>query len=407
MKILFSKIIVCAIIFLITSGSYSQSEFELVESVPVETTLEQSQLPRALDVWIKMISNAKESIDIETFYFANENGQSLEQVMTAIKAAAQRGVKIRIMVDSSFYSGSEKSIDALNDIENITIKKIPFGNLAGGVMHAKYFIVDNENLFLGSQNMDWRALIHIHEVGARVKDKDLARTFHELFETDWALCDGNIYGLANQKVNFFVSSAAPVTISSGLYGKIILYPAFSPAKLNMAGLSSEEEELLKVISNTKDSLDIQMYSYTTKARNETNFYGAIDSALKNAAARGVKIKIIFSDWAIRDVATENIKELSQVSNIQIKFSSIPQYSGGFIPYSRVEHCKYFTADNNISWISTANWEYSYFNNSRNATLIIDNMKINKALNEVFYRSWDSPYANFVDVNKKYEAVKRK
>ncbi|MBK8552502.1 MAG: hypothetical protein IPL53_16110 [Ignavibacteria bacterium] len=384
-----------------------REEFELVESVPVETDLEQSSLPRTLDVWLKMMNNAKESIDIETFYFADEKGQPLEEIITAIKNAASRGVQVRIIVDSSFYfNNKEKSIDALEGIQNISIKKIPIGNLAGGVMHAKYFIVDNENLFLGSQNMDWRALIHIHEIGVRVKNKELARTFSEVFETDWKLCDGNNYGLINQAVNYFVNSDNPVIINSNDFGKIILYPAFSPSNINMNGLSSEEEELLKIINNTKDSLSIQMYSYSPKAKNEKNYYDDIDKALRNAASRGVKIKIIFSDWSIKDPATEFIKNLSIVENIEIKFSTIPQYSGGYIPYSRVDHCKYFISDNNISWISTSNWEWGYFHNSRNATLIIENSKVNSELSKVFLRSWDGPYSNAVDINKNYEPVKR-
>ncbi len=388
------------------SGIHAQDEFEIVESVPLETILEQSDLSRTQDVWLKMINDSKQSIDIEVFYFASKKDEPMERIMSALKDAASRGVMIRIIVDSSFYVNSDKSVDELEGIPNIQIKKFPMANVAGGVMHAKYFIVDGENLFIGSQNMDWRALIHIHEMGARVKDKNLARTFHEVFETDWKLCDGNYYGLTNQAINFFVTASNPVTINTSQYGDIILYPAFSPPKINMQGLSVEEDELLNIIKSCKDSLLIQMYSYTSKARNETNYYGTLDSALRQAASRGVKIKIIFSDWAIKDVATDFIKSLSTISNIQVKFSSIPQYSGGYIPFSRVEHCKYFTADDNISWISTANWEWGYFYNTRNATLIINNRKVNEKLSTVFLRDWDGPYTNFVDINKKYESVKR-
>lgn len=387
------------------SNANAQDEFQLVESVPVETILEQSKLPRTLDVWLKMINNAKENIDIETFYFANQKEQPLEQILSALKDAASRGVQIRIIVDSSFYVNNDKSIDELEGIQNITIKKIPIGNIAGGVMHAKYFIIDNENLFVGSQNMDWRALIHIHEIGARVKSKEIARTFHEVFETDWKLCDGNNYGLLNQAINYFINSQNPAIINSNEFEKIILYPAFSPPKINMSGLSFEEEELVKIINNTKDRLLIQMYSYSPKTKNERS-YNTIDSALRVAASRGVKVKIIFADWAIRDAAIDFIKSLSTVQNIEIKFSSIPQYTGGFIPYSRVEHCKYFVADNNISWISTSNWEWGYFHNSRDAALIIENEKVNSELSKVFFRDWDGPYTSFVDVNRKYEPVKR-
>ncbi|MEO8209692.1 MAG: phospholipase D-like domain-containing protein [bacterium] len=382
----------------------AQDEFELVESVPLETILEQSDIPRTLDVWLKMINEAEETIDIEMFYFANEKGQPLEQVINALRNAAGRGVKIRIIVDSSFYANSnEKSIDELDSFQNITVNKIPMGRIAGGVMHAKYFIVDNENLFIGSQNMDWRSLIHIHEIGARVKNKALAKTFEEVFATDWEYC-GEIF--SNQIYGNYANSSNTVTLNSSKFGNIIIYPAFSPVKINFPGMNSEEEELLRIIKNTKDSLLIQMYSYSPKAKNEKNYYDTLDNALRDAASRGIKVKIIFSDWAIRDAAIDFIKNLSTVNNIQIKFSSIPQYSGGFIPFSRVDHSKYFIADNFISWISTSNWEWGYFYNSRNATLIIENEKINSELSEVFYRCWNGPYTNYVDINKKYEPVKR-
>lgn len=383
-----------------------QDEFELVESVPVETILDQSSLPRTSDVWLKMINDAKSSLDIEVFYFADEKGQPLEEIMNALKNAADQGVKIRIIVDSSFYINNDKSVDKLQGRENIQIKKIPVGNIAGGVMHAKYFIADKENLFIGSQNMDWRALIHIHEIGVRVKNSDLAKTFGDVFETDWQLCDGNREGLSDQPGKNYINSSNLVTLHSDEYGKIVLYPAFSPPSLNMNGLSSEETELLKMISIAQDSLHIQMYSYSPKAKNEKNYYDKIDLALREAASRNVKIKIIFSDWAIREPATDFIKKLSQVNNIEIKFSSIPEYSGGFIPYSRVEHCKYFTADNNVSWISTSNWEWGYFNNCRNATLIIENEKVNSELSNVFFRDWNGPYTSNIDVNKEYKSVKR-
>ena len=32
------------------------------------------------------------------------------------------------------------------------------GKAWGGVLHAKYFLVDDDGLYLGSQNFDWRAL---------------------------------------------------------------------------------------------------------------------------------------------------------------------------------------------------------------------------------------------------------
>ncbi|MFA5404394.1 MAG: phospholipase D-like domain-containing protein, partial [Ignavibacteria bacterium] len=84
-------------------------DFSLVESVPVETSLEQSKLPRVSDIWLDMITGATETIDIETFYIANEKGEVLEKILKAIKDAASRGVQVHIMIDESFYNSSEKS----------------------------------------------------------------------------------------------------------------------------------------------------------------------------------------------------------------------------------------------------------------------------------------------------------
>lgn len=399
-------------LFSVTLAKSQDSVFTLVESVPVETGLEQSPLPRASDVWLDMLNNAKETIDIETFYIANEKGEVLERILKAIKDASSRGVKVRIIIDESFYNNNhEKSADELSSIENITIRKIPFREIAGGVMHAKYFVVDKKDLFIGSQNMDWRALKHIHEMGARVKNKKLARAFLNIFEIDWALCenqsDENLTKLKKKYRKNVVSSRKPLKLKTGEFGDVLLYPAFSPAGFLPEKFSKEETELLKIIKKTKNRLLIQMYSYSLKGEEKDIAYDKIDKALRDAAGRGVKIKIIFSNWAIKKGATESIQRLSTVPNIEIKFSNIPGFSGGFIPYSRVDHCKFFISDSTLSWLGTSNWERGYFYESRNAALIIQNEDINSLLEEVFLRSWNSSFVESVDVNKKYEPMKRK
>ena len=383
-----------------------QSEIELVESVPAETILERSELHHAADVWMKMFNEAKKTIDIETFYFSNQKGEVLEPLLDALKAAANRGVVIRIIVDSSFYAGSEHSVDLLDGVKNITIKKLNMKPIAGGIMHAKYFVVDGDNVFTGSQNMDWRALKHIHEMGVRVKNEQIGYTFEEIFNIDYQLCDNHDVSLIKDKLSpkklQAINSLNPVKFESLEYGAVSLYPAFSPENITPSMLEGELESLLRIVSKAKDKILIQMYSYNTK-----NNFTQIDDALRAAAVRGVKIKIIFSNWAIRTDATEQIKSLSQVPNIEIKFSNIPEYSAGFIPYARVEHCKYFMADDDMSFISSANWEKGYFYDTRNATMIINNSRINAALQSVFMRDWNGDLTETVDPQKMYEPVKKK
>ena len=402
---------VCGILLASLSNTgWPQTIFQIVETVPAETIMEESKLPRAADVWIEMIKAAKKTIDMETFYIANEKGEPLEKVISETKSAAGRGVVVRIMIDGKFFERYKESANDFENIPNITIKKIPFDKISGGIMHAKYFVVDGEDLFLGSQNFDWRALKHIHEMGVRVKHKELADMFLRVFETDWKFCDGYETDakkfLLSESTKKVFTSKKMLTIVTFDYGTVKLYPAFSPNKLVNKGFAKEETELLKTIRNSKSRLRIQFYSYSTKGKSKKSPYEKIDKELRKAAARGVDVKIIFSDWAIKKDAIDAIKELSQVKGIEVKFSTMPQYSKGYIPYARVQHCKFFIADDDVSWISTSNWERDYFYDSRNAALVIVSGKVNETLEKVFDRVWNSAYAEKVDVEKEYKAVKR-
>jgi phosphatidylserine/phosphatidylglycerophosphate/cardiolipin synthase-like enzyme len=405
------KFLLILIVFSVTAGAaFTQTLFKIVESVPDETFLGESELPRAYDEWLDMIKSAKKTIDMETFYIASEKGEPLEKIIREVTAAADRGVKVRIMIDLSFFSRYPESAKDFENVKNITVKKIPFGEIAGGVMHAKYFVVDGEDLFIGSQNFDWRALKHIHEMGVRIKNEKLAGMFLDVFEYDWKMCDNydNQYReeLLKEFPKSVINAKNKLKNTTEEFGKLSLYPVFSPNSLVPKGWSGEETELLKIIKSAKKKLCIQFFSYSLKGSSKNSPYTKIDDALRAAAKKGVDVKIIFSDWAIKNGATEQIKELSQVQGIQIKFSTIPQYSKGFIPYSRVQHCKFFTADDDISWISTSNWERDYFYQSRNAALVIKNSKVNAELEKVFTRVWNSDYVETVDVNKKYKPVKR-
>lgn len=46
-------------------------------------------------------------------------------------------------------------------VEGVQVRKVNFGRLAKGVLHSKIWIVDRKHLFIGSANMDWRALTQV------------------------------------------------------------------------------------------------------------------------------------------------------------------------------------------------------------------------------------------------------
>lgn len=158
-------------------------EFELVESIPVETNLDNPDIRNTLEVWLEMIRDTKHTLELEEFYVSDAPGEPLEAVLDAIADAGRRGVRVRFIVDSRMYQTYPERVDWFSKQPNTEVRKLDMGSISGGVMHAKYFIVDGTQVFLGSQNFDWRALKHIHEIGCRVRSKGLARVFSDLFDS--------------------------------------------------------------------------------------------------------------------------------------------------------------------------------------------------------------------------------
>ncbi|MCK4447970.1 MAG: phospholipase, partial [Candidatus Marinimicrobia bacterium] len=90
-----------------------------------------------------------------------------------------------------------------------------------------------------------------------------------------------------------------------------------------------------------------------------------------------------------------------IPNISVKLSTIPEWTGGYIPFSRVEHCKFMVVDDSITWVGSSNWKRDYFYSSRNIGIIVKNKKINETMKNIFLKSWDGPYSWQVKPEVKY------
>jgi phospholipase D3/4 len=400
-------------IYAITNQSLDNKlshEIELTQSVPEKTIFSQSDIRTTQKVWIEMISNAKNSIDLGTFYIDNKKGKAMEPVINAILNAANKGVKVRIILDSSFHSLYPHEADDFEGVKNIEVRYLPINNSLGGIMHAKYIIVDSENIYVGSANSSWVELSQIHNIGIRILNKNIAATILRVFNLDWQFCKtGNFLG--NRKLLYKIYSKLPVTALQPQTVKIgndtaIVHPAFSPKQIVPSGLDIEQEQLIKIFKNAQKEVVMQVMTYTPQKKyGVVGYWAAFDNAIRDTASRGVHIKFIVSDWNNIKPNIDYIKSLALTPNVEIKISTIPQLKNKFIPYSRVEHCKYFVVDNNLSWIGTGNWEWSYFHTTRDITIIINSTKIAKQLKNVFLKDWNGPYTKSINISKEYKKPK--
>lgn len=380
-----------------SSRSFSQTpEIEFVESIPIETTLDNPDIPDAHGVWIAMINRARKSLDIEQFYISDQKGEPLEGVLVAIVQAAGRGVNVRILVDSRMYRTYPETVDSLGKQKNITSRVIDIGKQAGGIQHAKFFIVDGEEIFLGSQNFDWRALKHIHELGLRIRHKDLVKVYQDIFELDWNAAEKNeklVPSPRSYPTQFsFVRSDGDT---------VVLRPTMSPKSFIYDSVLWDEPNILELLNSAKREIDLQFLSYSNIGRDKSR-YDSLDSALRRAAARGVNVRMIVSDWDKGAPDDAPFKSLVKVPSIQVKFSVIPDWSAGYIPYARVDHCKFINVDGKKFWLGTSNAEKSYFYTSRNLGIIVENDSLAEKLHAIFMKSWESPYTEPVNPETQYK-----
>jgi phosphatidylserine/phosphatidylglycerophosphate/cardiolipin synthase-like enzyme len=384
--------------------------FELVQTAPVETTLTNADLRGPIEVWTELFDNAKSEICIGQFYVASVPGAPFERVIERLEAAGKRGVKIRFLIDKKGVSGlSEKStVERLRAIPNLEMRVLDVNQLTGnGIIHAKYLTVDRHIAFVGSQNFDWRAFTHIHETGLRITDAKVVGQVQAIFDQDWAaqatLAAGRTVAPLQAKAAILAGAPSAAALASAMPSDGSFLVA-SPAAYNPAGVADSETVLPALLADAKQEIRVSMLDYAPLSYGPGGtrpFYAVVDNALRAAATRGVKVKLMVSNWNTEKPAIHHLKSLAMLPNVEVRIVTLPKASTGFIPFARVWHSKTMVIDGKLAWIGTSNWAGGYFDLSRNLEVVMRNGDMAKRLYALQEQAWSSPYAQPIDINKDY------
>lgn len=376
-------------------AEFSIPGYELVYNAPQETMLQDNDLRNAAEVWQQMFDAAQSHIDLAQFYVANEQGSLLDGVLKHLRAAGERGVKIRFLMEKKGVDlSTPETLAALKTIPNLELRIIPFHRLTGGIVHAKYLLVDGKEAFVGSQNFDWRALEQIQETGLRISDAQVVRQIQAIFDQDWqaqAL-------LAENKPVPKLAWQAPDSVPHGNY------LVASPRDYNPSGVIDSQVELPRLLGNAKSRIRVQVMDYAPLSWGEKgsrSFYAPVDNALRSAAARGVQVELMVADWNLKKPDVFWLKSLSLVPNVRLKVVTIPPASIGFIPFARVVHSKLMTIDGATAWVGTSNWSGGYFDNSRNLELVLNNVQMARRIDALYDQLWNSRYAELIKIDFDY------
>lgn len=368
----------------------------LGESVPDETNLDDPQIEAAWRIWLAMIGAARERIDVAQFYVANAPDTRLELILSALEAAAARGVMVRFLVEEKLCRTYPQSVDRLAARPGITVRRWQAKrDLGGGILHAKYFVVDGREAWLGSQNFDWRSLRHIQELGVRLRSPATVSALGQIFAADWAMAGGDAAVASAQRL----PPAATETVNFGGHHVKLRLVASPEGALPHAG-SWDLPALVGLLDSAQKRIRLQLMTLHLTDRKGRRIE-SLEAALRRAAKRGVRVEILLAHWMKRRSHIDEARQLQQVPGITVRLLEVPLARVGFLPFARVIHAKYLVVDGRRAWLGTSNWGWGYFHNSRNVGVIVHGAAFGAALERFFERGWVFPGAATVDPNAAY------
>ena len=342
------------------AGLEPETALELVESAPIETSLDHPDLRDAWEVWPQMIARAEARIDLAEFYASEQAPSRLTPVIDALFQVLRRGVRVRFLADAQFAQ----------IYPEVLAKLAEHGAIVRHYerLHAKYFVVDGREAYLGSQNFDWRSLEHIQELGVRFRQPDAVRALEDIFKADWS----------GKPARPSTAYQFPQPVRNGGGVTLVASPRGSLPDEKLWDLPA----LVELVDSAKISVRVQLLTYGDVPE--------LSDALVRAAGRGIAVQLLLSDWELRPKTLAVLRALDP--RIAVRILTVPQASAGFIPFARVAHAKYCAVDSARGWVGTSNWEPDYFFGSRNVGLVVDGGELPRQLEAFFRGNWSSPYA---------------
>ena len=197
---------------------------------------------------VTAINQATSSIDMAIYEL------SLDNITESLLAAQQRNVYVRVFTDSDHLHWD--AFVALR-LAGIEVK----GDERSALMHNKFTIIDNKEVWTGSMNLTYYGAYRHNENLIQVSDTQVALNYTEEFSQLWA----GVHNQANITDNYLMLGNIPVDIH------------FSPDD------AFRETRLLPLLQQATQSVHLMAFSFTSKD---------IAAELLRLKAAGVEVKVV-------------------------------------------------------------------------------------------------------------------
>ena len=311
--------------------------------------------------FIKLTNNTNNTIDLALYGF-----EGPQEIITALKNAKNRGVKIRFIYDSdhtgkaSYYTGNEK----IKEIADISLPdKCSSATQSNMLMHNKFIIFDNDIVYTGSMNFSKSGLSGFDANNTVIiKSKEIAHLYTKEFEQ---MINGKFH---NSKTKLNLPNSFQFKNST-----IEIY--FSPQ-------DKPSNRIIQLIKNSKHYIYIPTFLIT---------HTKISNALIEAHNRGIDVKIIMD---ANSVYTRNTKHhLLKSNGIPIK---IENYAGKM-------HSKTMIIDDEYLILGSMNFSNSGENKNDENLLIIKDKLLATHYKNFFNYLWTIIPNKYLKFNPKPES----
>ncbi|XP_032260565.1 phospholipase D4 isoform X2 [Phoca vitulina] len=331
----------------------------LVESIPQDLPSaagRPSAQPLA-QAWLQLLDTAQESIHMASFYWSltgpdigvNDSSSQLgEALLQKLEQLLDKNISLVVATSSRSLAKNSTDLQVLA-ARGAQVRFVPMRKLTGGVLHSKFWVVDGRHIYLGSANMDWRAL----------------------------------------------TQASPPMLCP--HGRTRDLEAL------LAVMGGAREFIYA---------SVMEYFPTTRFSHPARYWPVLDTALRTAAFdRGVRVRLLVSCWPHTDPSMfPDLRSLQAFSNpaagvsVDVKVFIVPVGNHSNIPFSRVNHSKFMVTEK-AAYIGTSNWSEDYFSSTSGVGLVVSQrapsarpgtLTVQEQLRRLFERDWDSRYAVRLD-----------
>jgi len=300
----------------------------------------------------KIISQARSSVDI-VMYSIN-----LKDNVEAIQSAADRGVKIRLIIDEAHvYKNPSSLVKKLMQDSRVEMRTLR-GTRSYGVNHNKIVIADRQILTAGSYNWTYGATYNNEENSIVLTKPLYVNGYNEYFEWMWG------------KARTLAQGQSP-ELQNGYYGvppkddgtSVSLNGARVPAYLFSPG-SDSEKRLAEVIDGAGKSLDVVTFTFSSKPLAE---------AVCRAEKRGLKVRFMMD---ANMAASSSLAKYIKSCGVNVKVRRGQTEKGAM-------HDKFAILDGAVLETGSFNWTTNASSNSFENIVFVDDRTVVKAYQDQY------------------------